>query len=379
MMQGMRRGFVLLVVGLLLAGCSASVHAVREVGSRSERRMPIRTETLSTRSGCAGPRANPLDYRWPVRPFGVQHPIRGNFGDPRTISAEEFGIDGLGIPGDYSFHNGVDISATPSTPVYAVVSGIVYRRLVDAVFVRAGRRAFQYRHITPAVQTGERVVAGVTVLGRVQFPAKHVHLTEIDRGRVINPALHLQPYADRTAPVVREIEFRNATGRPIRSAVLSREISIVAWAEDRPPLPVPGAWDGFPVTPAVVRWRLLGRAHHNSLPRRTIIDVRRTEPPKQNFWTVYAAGTYQNFPVFEARFYWRYPGRYLYKLTDRPINTRRLANGIYTVQVVATDICGNRGTLTQQVLIDNQRSRRPTPYNVAAHNTASPGETRPAN
>ena len=176
----MRRGFVFLLAGLLTAAWGTSiVRAVRVAGSGTSLGIQARTETLST-DGCRALHRSRLDYQWPVKPFAAQHPIRGNFGDPRTISRKTFGVTGPGVPGQYSFHNGVDIAAAPGTPVYAVVSGTAYWRDGDAVFVRSGDRYFQYRHITPTVQPGERVEAGVTVLGRVRFPANHVHLTEID-------------------------------------------------------------------------------------------------------------------------------------------------------------------------------------------------------
>jgi hypothetical protein len=72
-----------------------------------------------------------------------------------------------------------------------------------------------------------------------------------------------------------------------------------------------------------------------------------------DFWKVYATGTYQNFPVFDYRFYWGHAGRYLFRLTRQPLDTRRLANGRYTLQVTASDICGNQGTLSETLHITN--------------------------
>src|SRR5690349_19886335 len=64
-------------------------------------------------------------YQWPVKPFHVQHPIRGSFGDPRTVFAGPPSADGLRGPCVCSFHEGVDISAPDGTPVYPVESGTV--------------------------------------------------------------------------------------------------------------------------------------------------------------------------------------------------------------------------------------------------------------
>ncbi len=309
---------------------------------------------LARRSRCGGlATTGPKDYQWPLKPFRMQHPIRGAFGDPRTASVDAFGVDGPGLPGDYSFHNGVDIVASAGTPVYPVVSGIAHVRSGDEVTVHAGARAFQYQHIRPAVRDNEHVVAGVTVLGHVLFPAGHLHLTEIFHERLVNPALHLRPYHDRTAPVVHQLEFRNIAGHSV-NGVLSGRISVVAWVDDRPPVPVSGNWGGMPVGPAYVGWGLRAVTGTTSLAR-VAADFRHGEPPKQRFWSVYAAGTFQNFPVFDHYYYWRTPGRYLFQLTPRPLDTRHFPNGAYTVRVVARDICGNTGTLKEQVMIANRR------------------------
>jgi len=340
---------VLVVLALLASGCAAD---------RAQRAaLPptttiVRREKLAPLSRCARPSAGRFGYAWPVRPFHRQHPIRGNFGDPRTVSMEEFGIDGPGLAGDYSFHNGVDISASVGAPVYPVVSGIAHLRSGDEVTVRAGSRVFQYWHIHPNVREDEHVVAGVTVLGRVRYPAQHVHLSEIDHERVIDPALHLHPYRDRTAPVVHALEFRDDLGHLLHADALVGMVSITAWADDSPPLSAPGAWRGLPVAPARVRWKLVDASGATRVAR-IAADFRRGEPPRQRFWSVYAPGTYQNFPVFDDHFYWRQAGRFLFQLTPRRFDTRRLGNGAYTLQVDASDICGNRGTLTQEVLITN--------------------------
>src|SRR5437016_13033023 len=65
-------------------------------------------------------------YPWPVKPFNQAHPIRGSFGDPRTLffgppSARTL----LGGNGSFTFHTGVDVSAPDGTAVYPVESGTV--------------------------------------------------------------------------------------------------------------------------------------------------------------------------------------------------------------------------------------------------------------
>jgi len=301
------------------------------------------------------PRLGAFDYRWPVRPFGVQHPVRGNFGDPRTISAAGLGADDAGDRGVYSFHSGVDISASPGSPVYPVVSGFVQVRNTDEVIVHVpgGLRTFQYWHIRPRVRDGEWVIVDRTVLGVVKAIARHVHLTEIDGDKVTNPAQHLRPYQDTTPPTVQVVTIVNPAGRTLNPNAVAGVVSIVAEASDVPPLPVPGNWNGFPVTPARVSWTLSDAVGRSVLPARVVVDFRRFEPRTRRFWSVYAAGTYQNFPVFDDHFYWRQAGRYLFKLTRRPLDTGRLPNGGYSLRVTASDICGNRGTFSEPLRIAN--------------------------
>ena len=303
----------------------------------------------------------PLAYNWPVKPFRRQHPIRGYFGDPRTIGFEQLGADGPGSAGSFTFHNGIDIYAPRGTAVYPVVSGVAHILSGDAVSVTTGRhhRAFQYFHITPVVSPGEWVVADRTVLGYVKPVVEHVHLTEIDHFRAHNPLDpgRLEPYHDHTVPTIRRLSFTEADGWPLDPRSLHGSVSIVADAADIPAIPVPGHWLGFPVTPAFVSWRLVSSAGA-VIERRVTADFRHREPRMRHFWRVYAAGTYQNYPDFANHFYWHLSGRYLFNLTGSPLNTRRLPNGPYRITVLAADTCGNESTLTEQITVDNSRTAR---------------------
>jgi hypothetical protein len=289
-----------------------------------------------------------------VRPFDRQHPIRGYFGDPRTVGGERLGTDRSGSPGSFSFHDGIDISSSPDAPVYPVLSGVAHVLSGDLVTVTTGtERTFQYFHITPAVQSGQPVTAYQTVLGYVKRNWGHVHLTEIDRSRVHNPLDpgHLTPYLDHTIPDVARLFFARAGGASLSPEHLRGLIEISAEAEDLPAIPVPGHWFDFPVSPALVTWRLATAAH--PILRATVADFRHTQPLPRDFWRVYASGTYQNFPDFAHHLYWHQPGRYLFRLTPRPLDTRRLHNGNYRITVAAADTCRNRSSLTQTIRVDN--------------------------
>ena len=284
----------------------------------------VRTSLPTHASICVAGR-RPGSYGWPVKPFDQQHPIRAFFGDPRTVfrAADDADL------GAFSFHNGVDIVAADGTLVYPVVSGVVSVVKPDEIVVTThpGFRTFQYWHLVPMVRLREHVRARRTALGRVQPGRAHVHLTEIDGGVVENPLQpgHLSPYRDDTPPTVEELYFHDRTGHKLNPEAITGSVEITAAAADTPPLPLPAPWTGVPVTPARVSWQLRTRNGRDLLPEQTPADFLVTAPPPKQFWSVYAAGTYQNFPAVGAHYLYGTPGDYLFNLTPSPLDTRLAA------------------------------------------------------
>ncbi len=294
-------------------------------------------------------------YPWPIKPFHLQHPIRANFGDPRTRFWNTMLTDGLQGPGLFQFHNGIDIAAAEGTPVYPVMSGTA--RLIDAaaVAVRSPGHKFQYFHIIPAVLDGQHVVAGRTVLGRVIRGVNHVHLTEIRGRRVWNPlaAGGIAPYRDRTVPEIDAIMARPVSSLlPLDPAEVCGTISLDAAAQDTPPLRVPGTFAGYPVAPALVTWSLAKLGGPRYVPDVPAADFRTTLPAGWEFWNVYARGSYQNVPRFNAQQYFM-PGRFLYNLAGT-MDTRSYPNGVYEVRVHVADMRGNNSEGVQQFTIANR-------------------------
>jgi hypothetical protein len=321
----------------------------------------FRTSVPAVYAVCDRPKPGPYTYHWPIKPFDRQHPVRGNFGDPRTVTTATFGEDKPGSIGSFGFHNGIDIAADTGTAVYPVVSGVVVKSRYDdeVIVATALDRSFQYFHIAPAVRPGQRVSAYRTILGTVKPVWHHVHLTEIDGFRVHNPLDpgHLEPYQDHTVPAVSQLSFNDGHGTVLDPSLLHGRVEITAEADDLPPLPVPGFWFGFPVTPALVAWRMTRQGHVPVLSETIAADFRRSEPPNRDFWQVYAAGTYQNFPVFDHDYFFQTPGHYWFRLTKEPLDTHKLPNGRYGVTVDVADVCGNFASLTDHVTIDNPRFR----------------------
>lgn len=348
-----RAGAAILVLALVTVLGSASAAVFAQQATKI-----TRTARVASDSRCDVSSAGQFVYHWPIKPFGRQHPVRGGFADPRTLVREAaVGADSSRSAGSFTFHNGIDIYARTGTPVYPVVSGTVARRLYsDEVSVETNDgRVFQYFHIRPRVRVGDRVVADRTVLGRVLPGWLHVHLAEIDVFRVHNPLDpgHLEPYVDHTAPSVDGLAFSAADGHTISPQKLTGDISVAASAEDLPPIPVPGEWFGFPVTPALVAWRMTTAGGTTVVPETIVADFRHTEPRNAEFWRIYAPGTYQNFPRFGHHSYFHLPGRYMFDLTPSLLETGRFPNGNYVLTVVVSDVCGNRGSLSVPIRIDN--------------------------
>lgn len=287
----------------------------------------------SVGTGCSGA------YGWPVAPFAAQHPVRANFGDPRTRFAGEERDDALlAGKGTFSFHQGVDISAPDGSPVYAISSGRVVRARGGRVTIDCGNgRSFQYWHIDPAARVGQHAIAGRTLLGFVQAKREHVHLTHLENGHAVNPLApgRIAPYRDTTMPRVLDISARGG-------------LRFVVSAIDTPALAVPGRWHGFPVSPALVTWRI--ERDSRIVSAGTAHDVRLSAPKNDRFWSTFARGTHQNWPIFAGRKLQGRPGVYLYRI-ELGAQARELGAGTYALQVAAVDSRGNRGTARVSLVV----------------------------
>ena len=312
----------------------------------------------ATNSSASGRVEAQASYGWPVKPFDRQHPVRGGFGDPRTIFNAAPTLRGvLSGSGDFQFHRGIDISAPNGTAVYPVASGVVTVVNTTDQWVKVDSgdgRAFEYWHIHAAVGVGAQVEVGNTILGHIARPAGHVHLTELDGGAYANPLApgHIGPYEDHTTPRVTSISLRTReTSRDQLPNRIRGRVLLVAEAEDDPTISAPGPWKGLPVAPALVTWKIRTWTGKNVLGPRTAADFR-TTLPGGSLWSIYARGTYQNMTVLGNHYSWAQPGSYLFRLGPA-FDTRQLRNGTYDLVVTATDIRGNNSSLARRFTVKN--------------------------
>lgn len=162
----------------------------------------------------------------------------------------------------------------------------------------------------------------------------------------MNPlaAGRLTPYRDRTAPKVLAVSVRGVGSRKHLVRFLAESI-------DTPARPVPGRWNGFPVTPARVTWRI-ERNGRVVVPTTVARDVLGGVPRNHRFWTTYARGTHQNWPVFSGHKLQGLRGRYLFRLNATAFDARSLRNGTYELVVTARDTAGNRGAYRIELLVN---------------------------
>ncbi len=273
-----------------------------------------------------------MAYSWPLKPFDQAHPVRAYFNDPRISGTSK------------AFHFGIDISAPNGAPVFAVAAGKVHLEDARAISVAAGDLDFGYWHVVPAVHHLEQV-ARHQLLGHVEAPWLHVHFAERRGGDYRSPlrAAGLTPWTDTTRPQVTAIRFMR-DGHELPAALVNGAVDVVAEAHDVPPIPVPAPWHGLPVTPARLRWRVL-RGSTVVRPWHTPVDFTKGLLPKERFNTIYAPGTRQNHAGA--------PGLYRFYLAHT-WSTQALPDGDYRVEVEASDLAGNTGSLRLPFTLANK-------------------------
>jgi hypothetical protein len=298
---------------VLLMAAAAAILAARD-GTGSA--LPASPTGIAIVSRATGTNPGRAAYGWPLKPFNRAHPVRAYLNDPRILGSAR------------SFHFGIDIGIPLDrlTPVYAVAAGTVRIVNSEALIVQ-GTHTFAYWHVTAAVRSGQ-FVGRHQYLGRSLENWNHIHFAEFVAGSWINPLRPgaLGPYADWTLPTLRKVTF--ATARtPLDPNHVSGTTDIVLNASDTAAGITPAPW---PVTPAVIRWRIL-RANRAITAWRTVMSSS-SILDNETFESVYAAGTRQNHPG--------HPGTYRFYLAKKWASTS-LPDGSYTIEIRASDIRAN--------------------------------------
>jgi murein DD-endopeptidase MepM/ murein hydrolase activator NlpD len=256
-------------------------------------------------------------YSWPVKPFDRQHPVRAFLDDPR-----------IGEHGGKAFHFGIDIAVPDGTPVYAVEAGTIWFDSPQAIAVVSPDRShsFGYWHVRPVVKSHQQV-ARHQLIAYVAEGWGHVHFAERLGTTYVNPLRNggLGPYSDHTAPTVDKIKIYRS--------------SLAVIAHDTPDPKVPGSWANEPVTPALLRWRIIPTSG-SAQAWKTAADFRSEMLDRADFTKVYTPETRQNH---EGE-----PGRFSFYLA-RNWHT----NSTTTIQVEVSDTAGNLAIYTAPVTATN--------------------------
>lgn len=169
---------------------------------------------------------NAYSYDWPVKVFSHQHGINATLGEYR--------------PGH--FHNGVDINAADSTPVYSVVTDTM--RTFDDPYgnhsndgILTKDSVYWYIHLDQRVPDSTYIHAYTDSIGIIYTGEGHLHFREGLNGAhpIINPLRTgaLAPYVDSTNPHVDSILFyRQGASTQLNNDSLNGKVDIVSIAGD---------------------------------------------------------------------------------------------------------------------------------------------------
>jgi hypothetical protein len=327
----------LLLVALLVTTLTAAALRVDEpaagaraaaptcAGASAARTFELGRASIPQVRTVAADGAQAGSYDWPLKPFNRQHPVRAFFNDPRMGRRQ------------HVFHFGIDIAAPDGAGVYTVGPGRVWVQGESVAVVSSGR-VFGYWHLLPAVSTGQ-YVAHHQLLGYVGRGWGHVHFAESHNHHYRNPLRPgaLGPYRDSTPPTVVVAGTADGAGD------LNGRVTLVASAFDTTIPRVGGAWRDEPVTPVLMRWRLL-RGGEPVVDWRTAADFRYGLMPASAFNRIYSSATRQNHRG--------QPGLFCFNLA-RGLDTRAFADGAYRLQVAASDTRANRTVASVDLRIAN--------------------------
>lgn len=284
-------------------------------------------------------RAN-ASYGWPVKPFRQEHPVRGQLNDPR-INGGTFDSSSC-----RTFHQGVDISVSDGTAVYAVAPGRVEYIYASAIAVRGrkGAGVFGYWHIRPVVKNRARVKLHA-LLGYVEPGRGHVHFSEKRNRHYINPLRRggLKPYTDHTPPTIGSISFYDGAYHALDDSALAGIVRITVNAYDTPQLI--SNWPWAVVTPSWIRWRLFD---DNGQKIRSGFWDFRDVLCALNPLEVFAPGTAKNSFINNVSG----AGSYNYWIGSE-WDTARVPNGAFWLVVTVADVRGNETTKISSFTVTN--------------------------
>jgi hypothetical protein len=306
---------------------------------------------------------------WPLAPRKRGHGVYGTFLNPTTGWPS-------GMPGPrVGFHKAIDIvvdDAKGAQPVFSIESGTVQEAKNTVQTTPLGERVqagvvvlghFKYAHVVPEVQVGQVVAAGERI-GRTVPGWWHMHLEEwaVFGGRRValnpmRPGGKLAPVKDAKGPFVQAMRIyakTDETNPSPRVLPLDRVRGVVvpvALAMDAFPL---AEWPKAPIVPLhVYRASIeLRRAGVVVLARELFQIDTAPGPTWQHYFRPL---TRRSAPV--AVCVVKKPkdcaGRFWIRLWERGWDTRKVANGRYSLTLNVEDTVGRKASRTLELQVRN--------------------------
>jgi hypothetical protein len=279
-------------------------------------------------------------YGWPIKPFGHEHPVRGQLNDPRMNGSDFYASS------SHTFHFGLDIAAPDGTAVYAVAPGWVHYLSSSAIAVRGLNdvTTFAYWHIRPVAKRGKKVKLHA-LLGYIEPGYGHVHFAEKRNDIYINPLRRgaLTPYVDTTPPTISSVSYYDGSYHDLMSATLSGVVKLTISAFDTPQMA--SNWPWAVVTPTWIGWQLYDSTGHKILSGHWDLG---STLCSLNPFEVFAPGTLKNSFINNTSGV----GSYDYWLGSQ-WDTTRVASGSYRLLTTVGDIRGNETLKSASFIVAN--------------------------
>ncbi len=319
-------------------------------------------------------------YDWPVKIFTHQHGINATLGEYRPNH----------------FHNGVDINADDSIPVYSVVTDTVLR--YDASEpknsgILTKDSVYWYIHLDSMAKNKSYIHAYTDSIGIIYANQGHLHFREGLNGAhpIINPLRSggLDPYVDSTNPHIDSIKYylQCSGDTLLHKDSLNRKVDIVSIAGDTRTDAV-GHSPSDTGNVSVYRIGYLVRNMKDTLVKPYWEKVKFDSIPSNSYFgLVYADSSsmthfryYITNDIFNSNanlknMYWntKQKAGAVDSIDADSIEEAKFKDGYYKVLVRAYDIVGNKDTLIDTVHIDNFMPRvkksfplKDTTYSVVA-------------
>jgi subtilisin-like proprotein convertase family protein/murein DD-endopeptidase MepM/ murein hydrolase activator NlpD len=165
-------------------------------------------------------------YGWPIENFDVQHPLNATLNEYRCNTSDQ---------SNKHFHDGIDIDAIRTTPVFNVAAGVADPHPEATYpYIRVGNFLYLHMQNIPSFED-DQWLNSETPIGETDS-RNHLHFGDGDDGAEINPLRRqgINPYLDIEAPEILDVSLvRDGTlYETIAPNNFNGNVDIIAHAKD---------------------------------------------------------------------------------------------------------------------------------------------------